>query len=354
MSQAVTKRIQELYRQLRAQLDNTRSGRKFHSRRKIMELYRETRYVVDRALQQLTDESIISIHPREGIFINHRLEGEKLRIISCHDDWQSEQMGNFDQAIINVFAGEADLYDFSTQLYPFEAKGFIEQVEALDCDVILLYPPYSLSKNELIRLFALPQTIVFCCNTLSYAGVDAVDLHPEMIGMTAAHHLISNGHRKLAILQSEPWSPAESARINSFLHLSRLNGIEPIIIDCHISNGDYSPTMAHATLNQHIRQFGANFTGIFVLSDASALGALKALEDNGLRVPDDVSVIGNGGFAAAALYSPPLTTVSENFTGFAEAVKAGVEELAAGGRFGLRSVNPILVKRKSVKNINQE
>ena len=63
-------------------------------------------------------------------------------------------------------------------------------------------------------------------------------------------------------------------------------------------------------------------------------------------------MIGNGGFAAGTLYTPPLTTVSEKFAGFAAAVKAGVEALSAGGRFGLRSAPPLLIERQSVRNIN--
>lgn len=351
MSKIITTRTQELYDKLCVQLNNTRNGKRFHSRRKIMEQFRETRYVVDQVLQRLTDENMITIQEREGIFVTKGQQNAKMKIISFHDDWPSEQMQHFDLAVSNIFAKSPEKYHFSTQLYAFEEKRFTEQIETLDADVILLYPPRSLNKHDLVRLCALPQTVVFCCNTLYYAGVDAVDLQPGQIGMTAAHHLIENGHRELAILISEPQCPASAERINSFLHLARLNGIEPVIIDSHITEGDYSPTMAYNALSEHLARHGADFTGIFVLSDASAFGALKALKDFNLKIPEDISILSSGGLDIGEFSSPPLTTVSENFAEYAAVIKAGVDDLAAGKKFGIRSVNPILIERQSVKNM---
>lgn len=352
MSKAVKSRSRQLYLELRGQLESIQGGRRFYSQRKIMEQFRVTRHVADQALRLLTEAGMIEVRPREGIFVVRNQQLDRFRVVSFHCDWQSEQVRNFDQAVEKVLGEEPDRYAFSTVLYPFDGRDCIERLEAIRADAVLFYPPYGMKREELRRLLALPKTIVFCCNTLSYAGVDAVDLHPELIGMTAAHHLIRNGHRRLALLLSEPMSLAEHCRISSFLHLARLNGLEPAVIDCGVRSGDYSPTLVHAALSAHLEEHGADFTGIFVSSDTSALGALKALKDYGLNVPEDVSVIGNGGFAAGTLYTPPLTTVSENFAGFAAAVKAGVEALSAGGRFGLRSAPPLLIERQSVRNIN--
>ena len=53
------------------------------------------------------------------------------------------------------------------------------------------------------------------------------------------------------------------------------------------------------------------FTALFAYNDISAMGAIRALQEHGLRVPQDVSVVGFDDIPGAAFYSPSLTTVRQ-------------------------------------------
>ena len=64
-------------------------------------------------------------------------------------------------------------------------------------------------------------------------------------------------------------------------------------------------------------QAGKHFTAVFAFSDETALGAISALAENGLRVPQDVSVTGMDDIPYAALSSPRLTTVTNDSGVFA-------------------------------------
>jgi len=55
----------------------------------------------------------------------------------------------------------------------------------------------------------------------------------------------------------------------------------------------------------------ADFTALFCYNDLSALGAMRALKDHGLRVPEDVSVVGFDDVQIAAFHNPSLTTIRQ-------------------------------------------
>lgn len=75
------------------------------------------------------------------------------------------------------------------------------------------------------------------------------------------------------------------------------------------------------------RAAGIDYTAVFAMSDIMAIGAVKALRDEGKRVPDDVSVIGYDGLELAKYYNPTLTTMRQPQS---EIAKASVRLLMCG------------------------
>ena len=169
--------------------------------------------------------------------------------------------------------------------------------------------------------------------------------------MTAAECLIRNGHRKLALILSEPWSIGDGRRNSGFLNYARLNGIEPQIIDCHVEGGEASCSKVFDSILSYLQKNGPTFTGCFTMSDYSALGVISAIKEYGLRVPDDISIIGEAGIPSSAFFDPPLTTIAHDTRKRAEVIFEGILDLLAGGSFGIRTVPTKLIERKSVKNI---
>ena len=92
-----------------------------------------------------------------------------------------------------------------------------------------------------------------------------------------------------------------------------------------------------------------NFTGLVMGNDQMAMGAIRALTEAGLRVPEDVSVVGFDDIPEAEFYVPPLTTIRQDFVALGE---AGIEMLLhhvsnQNPQAEHRLIQPMLVERSS-------
>jgi len=96
---------------------------------------------------------------------------------------------------------------------------------------------------------------------------------------------------------------------------------------------------------------GKKFSAIFAFNDVTAIGSLVALREAGLRVPEDVSVLGFDDVLLAATSNPPLTTIHQPLRAMGEAAASTllglIRDEAAGPRPPVIMVYPRLVVRES-------
>ena len=81
--------------------------------------------------------------------------------------------------------------------------------------------------------------------------------------------------------------------------------------DSDIVEGDYSIASGYAAAAVMMDQWPERPTAIFCFSDMMALGALQALQEREIKVPEEVSVIGFDGIDFSTLTTPPLSTVAQ-------------------------------------------
>lgn len=125
----------------------------------------------------------------------------------------------------------------------------------------------------------------------------------------ATSYLIEEGHRNIGLILGEANDMGQSLRrLEGYKKALDINGIEKD--DDLIASGEYSSSGAYkATLK--ILEKRKDVTAIFVLSDIMAIGAAKAILDSGLRIPEDVSIIGFDGMDESKYYNPSITTVKQ-------------------------------------------
>jgi LacI family transcriptional regulator len=81
--------------------------------------------------------------------------------------------------------------------------------------------------------------------------------------------------------------------------------------------GDWTSASGYAAAHRLLDE-GASFSALVVANDQMALGAMRALRERGLRVPEDVSVVGFDDIPEAAYFEPPLTTIRQDFAALGE------------------------------------
>ncbi len=136
---------------------------------------------------------------------------------------------------------------------------------------------------------------------VSYVDVDNVGG-----ARMAVEHLIRLGHRRIATITGPLDMLVSRDRLEGYRQALEANGIpvdESLIIE-----SDF--TEAGGMLSMQ-RLLPASPTAVFVASDMMAIGAMRALRQAGLRVPDDVAIVGFDDIPLASSIEPPLTTIRQ-------------------------------------------
>lgn len=149
-------------------------------------------------------------------------------------------------------------------------------------------------------------------NTVSKQGkiyYSSIGIDNVKAAYDATAYLIDEGHKNIGLILGEANDMGQSLRrLEGYKKALDINGIEKD--DDLIVSGEYSSSGAYkATLK--ILEKRKDVTAIFVLSDIMAIGAAKAILDSGLRIPEDVSIIGFDGMDESKYYNPSITTVKQ-------------------------------------------
>jgi LacI family transcriptional regulator len=142
-------------------------------------------------------------------------------------------------------------------------------------------------------------------------GVTNVVLDQRRAAELALRHLYQLGHRKIAFMRGGSHSSDADERWECQMAVARDLKLDvPPELIAQIQVRLSTPEMGFGPANELFNR-GADFTAMVCYNDISAVGAIRALMDHGLRVPEDVSVVGFDDIQAAAYHNPSLTTIRQ-------------------------------------------
>jgi LacI family transcriptional regulator len=137
-------------------------------------------------------------------------------------------------------------------------------------------------------------------------GVSYVDVDNRGGSRSVAFHFHELGYRRIGLL---------GAPVSTTAGLDRLDGFVEGLADCGLAldpelrvDGDFSEASGYESMRALIPH---RPEAVFVASDTMAMGALRALREAGVAVPDDVALVGFDGLTASESSTPPLTTVRQ-------------------------------------------
>lgn len=146
---------------------------------------------------------------------------------------------------------------------------------------------------------------------MDFPNLSSVSSDDREAARRAIDHLVELGHRKIAVIGGD-------REVSDTTHLRYLG-----CMDAFAAHGiDFDETRDYEGVRfsyadgyraaQSLLNRGRQFSAIFAMADVMAIGAIRALRDNGLRVPEDISVMGFDGLTIGEYIVPKLATISQN------------------------------------------
>jgi LacI family transcriptional regulator len=186
--------------------------------------------------------------------------------------------------------------------------------------------------------------VVVTGRSLKSAGLYALDFKNTEGARLATQHLIDLGHRDIAHLSGDVEHPDARERLAGYRSALEASGLRyrPELVE----TGLYFEEGGRAA-TERLLQRGVRFSALFAGNDQMAFGAAVALHKHGLRVPQDVSLVGFDDLALAAHMTPPLTTLHQASLELGLTAARSLLTLLAGDKPKLALPEPRLIVRDS-------
>lgn len=188
---------------------------------------------------------------------------------------------------------------------------------------------------------------------LEFPNLSSVCTDDFQASREAMDALVALGHRKIAIIGGDrDCSDTSRLRYSGCLQSLQEHGIEfdesKNYVGVRFSYQDgYDGT-------QMLLQKGGDFTALFAVADVVAIGVIRALRDNGLRVPEDVSVMGYDGLPLGDFLVPQLSTVNQSVALLAKrSAQILIERIEQGGEACHETVPFVINQRESTRQASQ-
>ena len=157
----------------------------------------------------------------------------------------------------------------------------------------------------------LPSPTVTVAGHITIPGITNVLLNHDRAAELAIGHLYRQGHRKIAYMQGQPFSSDSPTRWQSIVEIARKFGL-PVSeeLTIRLEENLNTPELGYPGVQQLLMRH-RDFTAVLCFNDVSAIGCIRALHDAGLRVPQDISIIGFDDIPSASYQVPSLTTIRQ-------------------------------------------
>ena len=238
-------------------------------------------------------------------------------------------------------------YDVLLSLQQLTADWHIEYQASHRADGLILlgYGDYAEYREKLAALAAANTRFIIWGPLVEDQPGHSFGCDNESGGYQATSHLLGLGRRRIAYIgRRASRSPEHVARYQGYARALREAGIDPD--DSIRVPADNSETQGYHAAQELIER-GAAFDALFASTDLIAIGAMRAIQKAGLRIPEDIAVVGFDDMPLAAYVTPGLTTVQQNARLGGDALVEGIINLIEGGAIESRMMAPKLIVRES-------
>jgi DNA-binding LacI/PurR family transcriptional regulator len=167
----------------------------------------------------------------------------------------------------------------------------------------------------------------------------------ELGSRIATRHLIDLEHKKIAYVQGPPGWRASTQRYVGWHEELKATRLEhgPLV------QGDWSAESGYEAAKKLLAKSWGKFTAVVVANDQMALGAIRAFQEAGLRIPEDISIVGFDDIPESSFFGPPLSTIKQDFAALGKLSAHCLLEQLKGIQGGTFSIQPTFIERKSTR-----
>ncbi|QPC84024.1 LacI family DNA-binding transcriptional regulator [Phototrophicus methaneseepsis] len=251
---------------------------------------------------------------------------------------------------IRAMEAEASNLDYTVAFYsidPDDKDDFASKfslIRAQMTDGIVVITPHTYITYEMLLEHTHNTPLVLVNSHVDPAIPSVIFDQVYGIGVTT-QHLIDLGHRQICEISGSIDIRIDGAlRHKAFVETMQRNGI----VDFLSVTGDLTSEGGYAAVDELLRQ-DAPFTAIVCATDSTAMGAMHRLHEAGLRIPEDVSIVGYDDAEYASYLYPPLTTIRQDFNLLGRTAIAYLNELIVDDFSVLeqRVIRPEFILRES-------
>jgi len=299
-------------------------------------------------IQQIARDLNYFVNRNAAGLRTHQSNTIALLLFDDSDGTDTEMNLFFLSMLDNITRSAAKLgYDVLVSLQQLTDDWHIEYQASHRADGLILlgYGDYATYREKLAALAAANTRFIIWGPIVKDQPGHSFGCDNENGGYQATKHLIDLGRNRIAYIgRMERRSPEHAARYAGYAKALRDAGVEPN--EQLRVPADNSETHGYGAVQRLIER-GDPFDAIFAATDLIAIGAMRALQDAGLRVPEDVSVVGFDDMPLAAYVTPALTTVQQNAQMGGDGLVEGIVNLIQGEHIQSRLMAPKLIVRES-------
>jgi len=187
-----------------------------------------------------------------------------------------------------------------------QALNSLDFLAQRECDGVLALSSH-VSDKQFLALHKQGQKLVVLNRSIPGMKSESFSADHYYAGQLAARTLLSKGHREIATIQGTDFGPDIALRMDGFRSELAQYGVT-LRPECQV-DGWFDFASGYAAADQLVRLPHRQFTAVFCANDVMAMAAIRRFTQAGLRVPDDLSVMGYDDADIAAFTTPALTTV---------------------------------------------
>lgn len=240
------------------------------------------------------------------------------------------------------------LFLCNTQNDPEKIKNHLEMLAKKRVDgILVMCSEYSQDSLDIFSHFNdLPMVIMDW--GIQHNNNDLIQDNSFNGAYLATKYLIENGHQDIGIIAGELRKSIAQTRYQGFERAMQEANLA--INPDWVQEGFFEPEDGYECMNKILAQTKLP-TAVFCCNDVMALGAISAITERGLNVPEDISIIGYDNIHASRFYAPPLTTIHQSKARLGQqAVTLLLERIQSKlADRQIIEIHPELVIRKSVK-----